>query len=130
VQALFVLDSSQGWSAANTTFAVVGNVILHTVELYLAGLILVGVYHFGPLSELWSLDLQAYQNGNLSALMVLADMVSFLNRCLYDVGSNTIPVVTRYGQEVIAGNSILGNYLLGWGLSALLIYLIRVFIGI
>jgi hypothetical protein len=39
-------------------------------------------------------------------------------------------VVSDYAQRLVAGNSIVVTYVLGYALSALLIFLIKIFIGI
>nr|WAY16594.1 putative RNA-dependent RNA polymerase [Rhizoctonia solani mitovirus 115] len=130
VQALFVLDSSPGWSASNTLFAIAGNVILHSIELYLGGLILVGVYHHGLLVDLWNLGWQAYQAGNISLPSLLVELALALNRLLIETGSGVVPVISEYAQRLVVGNSVVVTYVLGYALSALLIFLIRLFIGI
>lgn len=110
-------------------FGVLGNVILHSVELYLGGLILVGVYHFGILHDLWDLAWQAHSQGNLSFVGVFVELASALNRLLIETGQGIVPQVTEYASRLVAGNSVLVTYVLGYALSALLIFLIRLFTG-
>jgi len=90
----------------------------------------VGVYHHGVLGDLWSLGWQAYQQGNISFIGLFVELASALNRLLIDTSQGVAPVVTEYAQRLVAGNSIVVTYVLGYALSALLIFLIRLFTGL
>lgn len=88
-----------------------------------------GVYHFGILHDLWDLAWQAHSQGNLSFVGVLAELASALNRLLIETGQGIVPQVADYASRLVAGNSVLVTYVLGYALSALLIFLIRLFTG-
>jgi hypothetical protein len=125
-----VLDSSPGWSSSNAFFSIVGNVILHSIELYIGGLILVGVYHHGLLGELVSFGWNAYQVGNISLPGLLLHLWAAMNELLVQTAQNITPQLTEYTQRLVAGNNFLVTYVLGYALSALLIFLIRLFTGL
>lgn len=89
-----------------------------------------GVYHHGILGDLLTFGWQAYQQGNISLVSLLVELLSAWNRLLIETSQGAAPVITEYTQRLVSGNSFLVTYVLGYALSALLIFLIRIFIGI
>jgi len=111
----------------NPFFQVVGNVILHSFELYLAGVILVTVTHFGTMYTLCELSLEAYRLGDLSLYSLLWDIISFPHRLFIDVAAGLIP-----SPEQVTNVLRQTDHHWGWsfGIGALLFWLIKWFFGI
>lgn len=63
-------------------------------------------------------------------LGLLTELGLGLNRLLIETAQGVTPVVSDYAQRLVSGNSVLVTYVLGYALSGLLIFLIRLFIGI
>lgn len=127
LQVLFTIHSKE--SPLWWVLPGVGNIILHTFELYLAGIFLSCCYYYQLVGDLIHLDYLAVQAGDFSYWTMFLDIFLFGNRLLIDTGTGVIPVIISAGAEVINSSSYFSCLAWGWTMSYIMYWFIRWFIG-